>query len=302
MGMFDGITAMVGSSTGAVGLGTAASIAGTIYQNEQNRQAAGDERDWATAMRATGYQATVADLMKAGLNPMLAYGRGATATPTGAQAAPSENPGTSVMANAAKAMELKGMDAQVEKTKAETENVRADTLGKLEMPSLYKAQTAERTEQLAYLNAQQLKMMVERDKLKQEIQNLHTEQERVAYYNRYIQPLERELRDIENRLKRYEEPEASARAESWRGTYGERIRPYLRDAGEIMGTVSSAVGAGAAARFLTRGIAGNRGINPAAGGQTGIIPKNFRDKGDYESLFPENEPLRKWLRNANRGR
>ena len=39
-------------------------------------------RDWQQAMRSTAYQDTVKDLQKAGLNPILAASKGATATPT----------------------------------------------------------------------------------------------------------------------------------------------------------------------------------------------------------------------------
>lgn len=41
------------------------------------------ERDWAEYMRGTAYQATVKDLIAAGLNPVLAAKIGATSTPTG---------------------------------------------------------------------------------------------------------------------------------------------------------------------------------------------------------------------------
>lgn len=54
------------------------------------RQAARDNmlqgEDWATKMRASTYQTTVADMKAAGLNPMLAYSHGGTPTP-GAPAA-----------------------------------------------------------------------------------------------------------------------------------------------------------------------------------------------------------------------
>ena len=50
--------------------------------NEINLQAVTSARQWQREMRQTAYQDTVKDLQAAGLNPILAASRGATATPT----------------------------------------------------------------------------------------------------------------------------------------------------------------------------------------------------------------------------
>lgn len=65
----------------AAGVSKGIDVGQQIYQNEFNAREAADARDWAGEMRGTAYQATVRDLMKAGLNPMLAYGRGPNAAP-----------------------------------------------------------------------------------------------------------------------------------------------------------------------------------------------------------------------------
>jgi len=65
-------------------------------QAEKNRafqeKEAQKTRDWQMQMRGTAYQATMEDLRRAGLNPMLAFQQGATSTPTGASAGSVGNP------------------------------------------------------------------------------------------------------------------------------------------------------------------------------------------------------------------
>lgn len=47
-------------------------------------------RDWQDTMSSTAWQRTVADLQKAGLNPILAYAQGSASTPTGSSAQSSQ--------------------------------------------------------------------------------------------------------------------------------------------------------------------------------------------------------------------
>ena len=68
--------------------GTWQQSGGQIAQNEFNAQEAEKARDWQEYMRDTNYQATVADMQKAGLNPAMMYASGgnASATPSSASA------------------------------------------------------------------------------------------------------------------------------------------------------------------------------------------------------------------------
>ena len=64
----------------------AGNIAGTIYQAAEQRRAAINVRDFQREMSNTAYQRAMADMRKAGLNPILAGRLGGASTPSGSMA------------------------------------------------------------------------------------------------------------------------------------------------------------------------------------------------------------------------
>jgi len=78
MGLFDGIVGSV--------VGGALSFMGGERANSANQKMAQAQMDFQREMRDTQYQAAMADMRKAGLNPILAYKMGGAGTPSGTSA------------------------------------------------------------------------------------------------------------------------------------------------------------------------------------------------------------------------
>lgn len=96
--------------------GAALGVLGSAWSNSQNKKEARRNRAFQERMSNTAYQRSMADMRKAGLNPMLAYTKGGASTPSGAQAK---------IANPLEGASSTAM--QLMRTRAEIENIRTST-------------------------------------------------------------------------------------------------------------------------------------------------------------------------------
>ncbi len=125
----------------AAGLSAGASYLGAKMQNKANIKASQKQMDFQREMSSTAYQRSMADMKKAGLNPILAYSKGGASTPGGAQIpAVNELEGSVQSAQAARRLsaELSNLKEQNANLKKTNINIDADTQSKIANAQLAK--------------------------------------------------------------------------------------------------------------------------------------------------------------------
>ena len=145
--------------------------------NAASAEQAARQMDFQERMRASQYQTAVEDMKKAGLNPMLAYTQGGAGTPTGAMGQVSTAKVGNVIGSAlAGAQSLSMNEADIDLKKATTTGTTATTL-KTEAETIKTAADISYILENTKLNEQQQKnLVVQLNKLNQEIENLRVTQ------------------------------------------------------------------------------------------------------------------------------
>ena len=167
---------------GAIGGGL--DIAGTWYNNREAQERQNRANDANQENYAKRYQLEVQDLMKAGLNPMLAYSQGAGSIAGSSAASPGQTSslGSNVVSSynqskIASAQEA-NIEAQTQKTLAEKSNIDLDSLSKVEMPAKIKAETSQALQNKDTARELAINYQYQIKKMEQEIKTLKTQSDK----------------------------------------------------------------------------------------------------------------------------
>lgn len=148
---------IVGAVAGAMG--------GTYLQWAANKNLQEDAQSFDERMSSTAYQRAVADMEKAGLNPMLAYMKGGASSPTSGQGSVSAPDITGAISTA---QQMKRTESELQTQEAQRALIAAQTMESIAKADNTTQQTAESRARVPTYPASTSKLEADTAKIKQE--------------------------------------------------------------------------------------------------------------------------------------
>lgn len=282
-GMFTGLGLTGGDILG--GLGAYGAYKGQQDTNAAMIQSVREQMAFQNQMRNTSYQAAVADMKKAGVNPMLAYQQGGAAVPSGASVSNLGNPeGAGVSA----AQQARLITGQLENLHSQSGANQASTIKDLAQAEVNKAQVAKVLAEAkgAEASASQSEIELQRKQYLQGWGVLNARDLAVtkaelhsAFNSEYSAQTDLKTRmqlnlfadhagydswdamkeklswnQIQNEWKKfnYSLNEAKSMSNMWGSDYGQNIAPYLNSASHGSSIIDDLLGSAGAAKNLIK--------------------------------------------------
>lgn len=230
--------------------------------NQATAASAKEQMDFQERMSNTSYQRGMADMKKAGLNPMLAFMKGGASTPSGAMATyQNENSNLAEGLSKVNFAQQDNLEANTAKAEAEAEKSRADaelarasaaeTMARIPVHgSTYQLQfrqSQESAERVNVLMSELDKNLAQTDLSKQELINAKETARNLIK--------EGNLKELELFAREMELPGLEAAARRDMSVYGQAVRPYLKDVESMVGTAKD-IATPAAAYFGSKAVGG----------------------------------------------
>ena len=167
-------------------------LVGGILQNKGAANRQEDAFEQQRYLRQTAYQDTVGDLKSAGLNPMLAYGNGATAANSPPPPAPVQNLAQGLN-SALQAAQVKNIEADTDVKKAQEVLTQNEAVKATTSTSNIAAQTDQVIQQTANLREEISRISIDKDRIGSEARRNEAQ--------RALAEAQRELANMEKKLK-----------------------------------------------------------------------------------------------------